>query len=174
MKTGQALIDKWPKLFVEAAMTPFESCMGRGIECWEGWFPLLDKLCEHLQNISDSWKNQIIFKQVKSKFAHLTVYWVFEHPEKVTDFDKGMIVGIISAYSGLSADICEVCGRPGKRVNSGSWTYAECPECTETRKKLGPCWHMDKEKVQQSGITIYQMMFGEDDEQTSTTQDKEE
>jgi predicted nucleic acid-binding Zn ribbon protein len=134
-KPGHELIEKYPKLFVEAAMTPFESCLGRGVECHKGWFPLLDKLCAMLQNISDAEQNQIVLKQVKEKLARLTVYWQFERPKDVKPETYNLVLGIVSGFSEASTTICEECGKPGRVTTENSWRYTSCPECMAARAK---------------------------------------
>jgi len=145
---GQDLITKYPKLFKEALLPSVQSCMGRGIECWEGWYPLLDSLCGHLQLVSDRSGYQIVIRQVKSKFARLTIYWGFEVAgADVPELHRAVADKLVEAHADLSEEICEVCGKPGKSVTGDTgWIYAECPECTAQRELLGPCWHLDKQK----------------------------
>jgi hypothetical protein len=47
------LCEKYPRIFIERSMTPRESCMGRGFECGNGWFPLIDSLCYNIQEYID-------------------------------------------------------------------------------------------------------------------------
>lgn len=42
------LIEKYPKIFADCGKSPSVSCMAFGIECGDGWYYLLDTLCEAL------------------------------------------------------------------------------------------------------------------------------
>lgn len=44
----QKLITKYPKIFVDCGKTPQESCMAWGLEVGDGWYNLIDVLCEAL------------------------------------------------------------------------------------------------------------------------------
>jgi hypothetical protein len=77
------LCNKYPKIFVERKLSPKESCMGRGFEHENGWFPLIDSLCHHIQEHIDNHNkyrkdeppmDQMVFLQVKEKFGGLRIY----------------------------------------------------------------------------------------------------
>ena len=42
------LITKYPKIFIDANKSPQESCMHWGLEVGDGWYDLIDVLCEAL------------------------------------------------------------------------------------------------------------------------------
>lgn len=44
----QALVDKYPALFVDYGAAPSHSPMAFGFGCGDGWFDLLDVLCGQL------------------------------------------------------------------------------------------------------------------------------
>lgn len=42
----EELCRKYPQIFLNRNKPHDESCMGRGFECEDGWFKLIDSLCE--------------------------------------------------------------------------------------------------------------------------------
>jgi hypothetical protein len=45
----KALYDKYPKIFASASKPMTETCMCWGIECDDGWYDIIDALCERIQ-----------------------------------------------------------------------------------------------------------------------------
>ena len=92
-KLTAELVQKYPRLFAEVGSTPQESCMAFGIECGDGWFQILESLCETLSGgYSGSRRTEadgvdgvmeyefpyVIFTQIKEKFGTLRVYHTYE------------------------------------------------------------------------------------------------
>ena len=76
-KTGGELMAKYPKIFRQKDLTIQQSCMPWGICCGEGWLPLLDKLCHHLQfNTDVNGFPQVEATQVKEKLGTLRFYYM--------------------------------------------------------------------------------------------------
>ena len=79
-KMKQKLQDKifkdFPKLFAQKDLDKTKTCMCWGIETPNGWYDIIYKLCETIQN-HINWNNlkQIEFTQVKEKFGSLRVYY---------------------------------------------------------------------------------------------------
>jgi len=62
------LCRRYPEMFAARSLPDSESCMGRGFECGDGWFELIDRLCGTIQ----CWVNQgnmppVHVTQVKEK-----------------------------------------------------------------------------------------------------------
>jgi len=96
----KTLYERYPLIFAQLAST------SAGIECGEGWFHLLDVLCERLQFAVEHWgAPQVVATQVKSKFGVLRFY-----SEGGDDRTEGMI----RMAEALSGRICIWCGGPGK------------------------------------------------------------
>ncbi len=120
------LFRKYPIIFEYHTLSIRESCMARGIETGDGWFNLLDRLCNSITNhIKDQhlmvkWaednnaKNQAInlvhpplrmefvrFNQVKEKMGSLTIYY---------EGGDDAIRGMIKFAKDMSRYICEDCG----------------------------------------------------------------
>ena len=56
------LVEKYPKLFINRNKSPQESCMHWGFECGDGWYWLIDKLCESIQSYIDNNSTKSRFK----------------------------------------------------------------------------------------------------------------
>jgi hypothetical protein len=161
----QKLIKKYPKFFRDVNKSPQESCMCWGAECSDGWFDIINNLCGFLANLRESRsyylklkeefktnKNygsvpfrcpEVVFDQVKSKYATLRVYWHFadienyeelksqlEDPDeldKYIDRYSTVVDSVIDFTEYLSSKTCEVCGKPGK-ITGSFWVETLCPE----------------------------------------------
>lgn len=103
------LFQRYPAIFARRNLSPEDSCMVRGIECGDGWFDLIDALCEVLQFATDhSGAPQIEAVQVKEKFGTLRFYC-----RNSSDEQCGMINMAVS----LSGRICEECGAPRRNMD---------------------------------------------------------
>lgn len=128
----------------------------------DGWYTLLDALCASLS--TESWSGtistqedggdemwsyelpQVVFDQVKTKFAGLRAYY---HIETSPAFEamavrfpktavklrgrlEGYIDGAIQMAESMAQRTCEVTGRPGQMCsyggNRGGWLKTLCPE----------------------------------------------
>jgi hypothetical protein len=67
------LYSKYPKLFKRKDCNMMESCMCWGLEIGDGWFKIIDNLCEKLDK-----HDGVVVEQVKSKFGLLRFYIDFE------------------------------------------------------------------------------------------------
>lgn len=125
-----ALVKKYPIIFREYNLTPFQSCLGRGFEHRDGWYDVIDKFCNSIQfHIEHNCIPQIICVQCKEKMGRLTFYWQFEDLETFT-VDKEsyeFVRGLVSGMSLAASMVCEKCGsnvcvtkddRPNGRIQS--------------------------------------------------------
>ena len=53
-KLDNYLVEKYPKIFINRYKGPMESCLYFGFEHNDGWFWLLDQLCESIQGYIDN------------------------------------------------------------------------------------------------------------------------
>ena len=104
---------RFPKMFTE----PYG-----GFCCGEGWWPILESLCGHIQHHID-WKNkqsevvaQVTVNQIKEKFGGLRFYYSGGDDE---------ISGMVSMAESWAGHSCETCGAPGKS-RSGGWIKTLC------------------------------------------------
>jgi len=101
--------------------TPFSE---RGFEVNDGWFDLIWKLCEDLDEMR---KHLIIIPedpfqvlQVKEKFGGLRFY--------ASSYNEDMFRRIHKAEND-SFEICETCGTPGTLRNQNGWCTTLCNDC---------------------------------------------
>lgn len=112
-KLENLLYERYPLIFAERTLPVTQTCMSWGICCGDGWFNLIDQLCERLQ----SWTNlkrseQVVAVQVKEKWGGLRFYLRGGSAEQR---------GMISMAEAMSTRICEQCGKPGQKL-----VYSHC------------------------------------------------
>ena len=119
----------YPKLFVNRDKSMTETCMCWGFECGDGWFNILNQLCQNIQHYID-WKNskeeivkQVTVDQVKEKFGTLRFYYTGGD-----DYIRGMVT-MAESMSGVT---CEECGKPATTnlptLIQGGWVRTVCIE----------------------------------------------
>lgn len=102
-----------------------ESLMAFGLECQDGWYKLIYKLCEDLEKLNQPAEFEII--QIKEKFGSLRVY---AHNAALGSEDL-----IIEAEL-ASLTICEYCGKPDScERNIRSWLITLCDGCYASRQE---------------------------------------
>ncbi len=134
------LCESYPRIFIERELPTSESCMGRGFECGNGWFPIINSLCNHIQGhidlhnrFAETWKEekipQFVATQVKEKFGALRIY--HRGGDKYCE-------GMVDMAASWSWSTCEICGDGGKRLvghtNSG-WIASLCQRCAKRLKR---------------------------------------
>lgn len=128
------LRNKYPKIFRRSEFNSEPLDMW-GLECGDGWFNLIDILCNSIQNHVDSKEKasnefkqvenlQVIAQQVKEKFGGLRFYVV--GGDEVTD-------SLISLVESMSFKVCESCGNKGDKKVLGQWIHTACNPCFENR-----------------------------------------
>ena len=93
MITEKEILNKYPEIFRNKNKSPQESCMCWGLAVPEDWLPIIDELCNALQNCGFGMmcpetknhvnKPQVIAEQVKSKFNQLRFYYRLEFDVEV-------------------------------------------------------------------------------------------
>jgi hypothetical protein len=120
---------------------PKRSCMGRGFECGDGWFALIESLLLSIKSFgsaSDPLWAKFVVKQVKEKFGKLTVYY---------DGGDDRLTGAIELAEWLSLRMCEECGAPGRLCQNDRRFYKTlCPRCAVIDYEIGSRsdWHVAK------------------------------
>lgn len=105
------LLSRYPQIFPTGDLPP-RSGVGNG------WFHLLDTLCEQLQFWTDhNGAPQVQALQVKEKFAALAFY--ARGPNELQQ-------GMVRLAGAISLQTCEVCGHPGWMVVECGWHRARC------------------------------------------------
>ena len=118
------LFDKYPKIFEGKDKGIRESLIAFGCEHGDGWYWLIDNLCESLQATTDNRTPphpQVVATQVKEKFGSLRFY-----VGGATDGQYGMI----EVAENMSYHICEVCGSTDDVTqSSGGWVFTRRKGC---------------------------------------------
>ena len=113
---------KHPTFFADLYGDPTKTCMAWGLECSDGWYDLLEKLCDDIA-AADPPKD-FRFAQIKEKFGGLRVY---------VDFGNDKIFSLIDAAQDESYKICESCGSRDNVTSEGAWITTLCKTCREKR-----------------------------------------
>lgn len=114
------LCERYPLIFAERNLSMKQTCMFWGIACGDGWFDLIDTLCERLQFWTDHNKApQVVAVQVKEKWGELCFY-----PSHANEEQWGMIW----MAEAMSARICDQCGKPGQTLVHGFWHLTRCAD----------------------------------------------
>lgn len=117
------LKDKYPAFFRDLYGDPSQTCMAFGIECGDGWYGLLEKLCEDIA--ASNPPEDFRFAQIKEKFGGLTVY---------VDFGNEKIFSLTTEVEQESYKVCEFCGTRDNVTSEGSWILTLCSTCRQNRK----------------------------------------
>lgn len=150
----EKLVNDFPTLFRQWHLSPAESCLGRGIECWDGWYRIIRNLCQKLVDLKlDKF---VEFAQIKQKFAILTIYLESKKEDIIIPQDAHALV-LRAAHQ--SEVICELCGERGKK-RSGNYMLTLCDKHQKQRKEDPAFW---KETESESFIKeICEIMLRED------------
>lgn len=153
------LVEKYPVIFRDYGGDMRETCMAWGMTCGNGWYKLIDNLCQDIMDLIGDNDIEVIAEQVKEKFGGLRFYYSINYKVtffgsvsfKIRDFFFRHRLGrvywkivhfrqkfwkskiekieeVISEAELNSTEICEKCGKPGKR-RGGGWVYTLCDEC---------------------------------------------
>jgi hypothetical protein len=130
----EKLYNDYPDIFRERTLSPQVTCMCWGIDCEDGWYHIIDRLCLFLTTLENKTNCEIIAQQVKEKFGGLRFYYyIAKGNEK--DFD--IINKLIWAIEELSFKVCEICGNSGTLCRRGTWYKTLCEEhMTEGYEKV--------------------------------------
>jgi hypothetical protein len=93
------------------------------IDCGNGWFDLIWKLCEDIDIIvkCEGWENFSV-DQIKEKFAGLRFYVNGANRE---------VFDLIHKAEDKSYEICEVCGKKGSMYLGFGWYRTLCAKCAK-------------------------------------------
>jgi len=120
----EKLCADYPKIFAERHGKPQNTAMCFGFECGDGWYWLIDQLCNLIQGRIDNNPHlnihQPIAVQVKEKWAGLRFY-TNSHDEQ-TD-------GMIQLAEHMSYSICEECGSTKDIGTTNGWFKTICSQC---------------------------------------------
>jgi hypothetical protein len=129
----EALCEEFPLLYANRHCSPREVPLGFGIECKEGWYPLLRELSARLealiQQLPADERAQYRADQVKEKLGTLRFYMARQTEE---------MVAAIREAEARSACTCEYCGTPGSLRIVADWRITLCDEHhTQRERRFG-------------------------------------
>ena len=117
----KALCEKFPQIFADRNGSMTVTAMCWGFEVNDGWYSLIDVLCEEMQRDTDQQGAlQVVATQVKEKHGGLSFY-----VHAASDRQMAMI----DFAEALSYRTCEQCGAPGSLdEREGRWMTTLCPQ----------------------------------------------
>ena len=127
------LYAEYPIIFAQKDLDMTKTAMCWGISCGDGWYDLIDELCENIQNHVENFNRnkpeeaRMVCQatQVKEKFGGLCFY---------TYGGDEYIDGMISFAESMSYHICTECGqRSEKNESNRGWIYTLCNSCKENK-----------------------------------------
>jgi len=179
------LVIRYPEIFRDFGGDMRWTCMAWGIDCGDGWFSLLDKMCKDVTELSNGKDIQVIATQVKEKFGGLRFYYIIESGYNILDRLNSKIRHLMftrklgipywkivnfkrklwkSTEEKISDRIeqaeeesYKICETCGQpgKISGGGWVYTACESCDEKYKLGNRRWKNPEEFP-----TIYEMMFG--------------
>jgi hypothetical protein len=112
------LISKYPSVFRDYNGDLTKTAMCCGMSCGNGWYDLIDSLCQRIVELDPEKKCYAI--QVKEKFGTLRFY-VGNASNEIHD--------AIEEAERKSSIVCERCGGEGKTRNDRGWLRTLCEKC---------------------------------------------
>ena len=136
----EKLYNKYPLIFQQKDLSMKETCMCWGISCFDGWYWIINRLCNSIQSYIDQNDHlkieQVQATQVKEKFGRLCFYY---------RGGDGDIRGMVSLAELMSYHICEECGFTENVGHTKGWIYTLCEKCSLTDERYKD-WSLDIEK----------------------------
>ena len=153
------LFEKYPEIFAQKDLDKTQTLMCWGIACGDGWYNIVDMLCENIQNYCDAPHKDIVsyerwLAKAKEDGDELWAKTCEERLEKAiqtadsrpqveavqvkekygtlrfyTNHYDDIINAMINFAEDMSGCTCENCGAPGKPSKSG-WIKVQCSRCT--------------------------------------------
>lgn len=114
----KTLIEKYPKIFRDMYGDETQTCLTWGCECGDGWFGLIDELCDRIVQLDPP--DDFYVLQVKEKFGGLRFYTI----GATLDIDD-----LIDEAEHRSYKICESCGSMVDVVLTSGWMTTICKKC---------------------------------------------
>lgn len=131
------LTQKYPKIFKNRHGDVRTTAMCWGFSCGDGWYWLIDNLCDTMQNYYDhnggrNGFTQPVAVQVKEKYGGLRFY---------IDGGNDKIDGMIWLAEHMSYNICEHCGAQENIGMTKGWNATLCKPCFDMEvehERFGP------------------------------------
>lgn len=114
-----------PKGFHHLGGDPRETCMAWGVDCGDGWFGILERMCQRIQEQMQKDPEHMqtfAFDQIKEKFGTLRVY--FHGGNKMAD-------EFVGQAERESETTCEACGSTEGIGRTSGYIQTLCKNCGE-------------------------------------------
>ena len=132
----EKLVANHPIIFKDYGGDITQTCMGWGVCCGDGWFTLINELCNKIENTTIGTGLSVVATQIKEKFGGLRFYYRYEENNTIitntrsNEVHKNIISSYVEEAERSSYKICERCGNKGKKI-TGGWIRTLCPVCEE-------------------------------------------
>ena len=121
------LFKKYPKIFRQKELAMTETAMCWGISTGDGWYWLINNLCNTIQKyIGANKKEQVEATQVKEKYGGLRFYYCG---------GSDLIDGMVWLAESMSYIICEQCGSIEGVTQTKGWIVTLCKKCMDKRNE---------------------------------------
>ena len=147
-----------------------------GFGFYKGWFSILVKACEDIDQLLGAEKYGFHWVQIKEKFGTVRMYWEWDR-KAANEFPKESSINlryqqvlaphnkhddaahlsdqlhaIVEAAETHTYHVCMVCGEPGKQVSFSGFIQTLCPEHARMKSagKLPPAWFAEEEDTDAS------------------------
>ncbi len=153
------LYEKYPKIFGQKDLSMQETAMCWGIACGDGWYNILDVLCNAIQTTVDAPHESIArytewakkaFEEDKKPWAETCLAHIEKEKANIvnqveatqvkekygtlrfylSDYGSEEIRNYIRFAESMSSVTCENCGAPGESYGR-SWIQVKCETCKE-------------------------------------------
>lgn len=117
-KLDEKLVKKFPKLFRDRHAPMTETCMCWGFECGDGWYNILESLCESIQHHIDRTRknrarnllyNRALKRAFKGNIDSLENYHTIGTGSKAREYAKKTVERTLSNEYTQYRDVPEVC-----------------------------------------------------------------
>lgn len=159
------LVELYPEIFRDYGGDMRYTCMAWGMTCGDGWYSLLDSLCQTIELITKGKDAQVIADQVKEKFGALRFYYHIERKPNILDKTRNTLQNfmcrhgwgrqynkIIEWKGKYYKSVCEkvsdavgyaemqsyrICDRCGGpgERRGGGWVRVTCIECDQKEQE---------------------------------------
>lgn len=158
------LVVKYPIIFSQYGGDMRDTCMAWGMSCSDGWYNLLDELCENVTTLIGNKDITVTAEQVKEKFGGLRFYYSTRSPEtfmnkvnyiisqfmfkrkwgiaywKIADFRKKFYRSTEEKISDIISDAehksYDTCELCGEpgKTRGKGWITTQCDKCWKSSK----------------------------------------
>lgn len=158
------LVEKFPIIFKNYGGDMKVTCMAWGMSCSDGWYNLIDELCENVTTLIGDKNITVTAAQVKEKFGGLRFYYDIEAPTfsvskinevfsrfmfkhhwgimywRIIDFRKKIyrntLEKISDTINDAEAKSYEICEKCGEpgETRGRGWITTQCDKCWEKSK----------------------------------------